>query len=476
MTTTRARPRQLALITGIALAGAASLLALRAAGQPSGSANQPPLAVPAAGANLQQIERGRYLAAAGDCVACHTLPRATPFSGGRPVETPFGVVLSANLTPDADTGIGRYDNDTFYRALHEGIDRNGHHLYPAFPYPYYTRVTREDSDSLLAYLRSLPPVNHAVDRNQLHFPFNIRALMAGWNLLYLDKGTFEQDKAQSAEWNRGAYLVEGLGHCQACHTPRNRLGGPEKDEAFRGGRFADWFAPDITPNRRTGIGAWGREAVLEFLRSGRNVHSGASGEMAEVVSFSTSRMTDADIHAVATYLASLRPSPMGTIAIPANAKMAQGEAVWTDNCAACHREDAKGVQRAFPPLASSANLQQRDPTTVLHYILAGAQHRPTDAAPTAFAMPAFAWKLDDAEIAAVATFVRNSWDNQASPVTTDQVADLRKRLAKSSDAAAPWPPEVKPAHDLTRPGSATWSKAGTDSRDNGTPHAGSPAP
>ncbi|MBO9512620.1 MAG: cytochrome c [Variovorax sp.] len=471
------RPRRLALRAGLALAAAASLLALRAAGQPSGSANQPPPAIAtAAGATPQQIERGRYLAAAGDCVACHTLPRAAPFSGGRPVETPFGVVLSANLTPDADTGIGRYDNDTFYRALHEGIDLDGRHLYPAFPYPYYTRVTRADSDSLLAYLRSLPPVNHAVDRNQLHFPFNIRALMAGWNLLYLDKGTYREDKAQSAEWNRGAYLVEGLGHCQACHTPRNRLGGPKADEAFRGGRFADWFAPDITPNRHAGIGAWGREAVVEFLRSGRNVHSGASGEMGEVVSFSTSRMTDADIGAVATYLASLRPSPMGTVAMAANAQMAQGEAVWKDNCAACHREDAKGVPRAFPPIASSANLQQRDATTVLHYILAGARHRPIDAAPTALAMPAFAWKLDDAEIAAVATYARNTWGNQARPVAPDEVAELRKRLAASPDATAPWPPEIRPAHDLARPGSATWSRAGTDSRDNGTPRAGSAAP
>jgi len=466
--------RRLGALAALGLAAVTSLLAPDASGQPSGAGNSPP-GPSAAAANAQQIERGRYLAAAGDCVACHTLPRTAPFSGGRPVETPFGVVLSANLTPDPETGIGRYDNETFYRALHEGIDRNGHHLYPAFPYPYYARVTREDSDALLAYLRSLPPVIHAIDRNQLHFPFNFRPMVAVWNLLYLDKHGYQQDKAQSAEWNRGAYLVEGLGHCQACHTPRNRLGGPEKDEAFRGGRFADWFAPDITPNRRTGIGAWGREAVIEFLRTGRNVHSGAAGEMAEVVSFSTSRMTDADIGAVATYLASLRPSPPATITKPSSGQMAQGEALWRDNCAACHREDAKGVPRALPPILASANLQQRDPTTVLHYILAGAQHRPTDAAPTGFAMPAFGWKLDDSEIAAVASYARNQWGNQASPVTADQVAKLRSRLANAANASTRWPPEVTPAHDLAHPGAATWSTAGTDSRDNGTPRAGRPA-
>lgn len=431
---------------------------------------------PAQAANSNSpVERGRYLVTAGDCIACHTVPRSPPFSGGRPVATPFGTVLSANLTPDKATGIGRYTADTFYRALHEGIDHEGHHLYPAFPYTNYTRLTREDSDAIYAYLMAQPPVQHDVDRNQLKFPFNIRLLMAGWNMLYLDKGTYKPDPNQSAEWNRGAYLVQGLGHCEACHTPRNVFGGPEKNQAFQGGRFANWFAPDITPNKRTGIGSWSREELIEFLRSGRNVHAGASGEMAEAVSFSTSQLSDGDLSAIATYLTSLPASPDATAIAPEQAVMHQGEAIWLDACASCHRSDGSGVPRAFPPIKGNANAQQRDPTTLLHYILAGAQHRPTEQAPTPFSMPTFDWKLDDGQIAAVATYARNSWGNSAAAVKAEDVARLRRELAAEQKAAAVWPPKPSPG-SMAHPNPATLSNADTDSRDNGGPQAGKTAP
>jgi len=416
------------------------------------------------------VDRGRYLVDAGDCVACHTAEGGQPFTGGRPLKTPFGTVLSANLTPDDETGIGRYTADTFYRALHEGLDRDGHHLYPAFPYNYYTQLTRQDSDAILAYLRSLKPVHHALQRNQLPFPFSVRAIVAGWNLMFLDKGPFAPDAAKSAAWNRGAYLVRGLGHCGACHTPKNVLGAPKHEHELQGGRFANLFAPDITPNRRSGVGNWSRDELLEFLRQGRNAHSAASAEMGEVAEFSTSRMSDADLGAIATYLADRPPAPAATFSAPDSATMAQGHAIWQDTCSACHQANGEGVPRYFAPLKANANLQQADPTTVLHFILAGTRHAPTVAAPTPFSMPPFDWKLNDEQVAAVATYARNSWGNAAAPVTASEVAELRAKLAQERTAPAAAPPT-----SMQHPGPLTLAPAGTDSRDNGGQQAGQPA-
>lgn len=415
-----------------------------------------------------ELQRGAYLVKLGDCIACHTQKGGQPFAGGRPLKTPFGTVLSANLTPDDATGIGKYTADTFYRALHEGKDKDGRYLYPAFPYNYYTRVTREDSDAMFGYFRSLVPVSHPLDRNQLPFPFNIRASMIAWNLLFLDKGTYEPVSRKSAEWNRGAYLVEGLGHCQACHTPKNKLGAAKSDEAFRGGMIGNWFAPNVTQNQRVGIGAWSAASLREFLRDGRNVHSAATAEMGEMVAYSTSQMTDADLSAVVTYLRDVPASPEQRYDAPEQAVMRQGEAIWRDQCTACHRVDGKGVPRYFPPLQGNAALQQRDPTTVFHYILAGASKIATDGAPTRMAMPAFGWKLSDQQVAAVATYTRNSWGNTAAPVSAQQVAEVRSELAKDGSTKTNHP---QPA-PMTRPGPATLAPAGTSSLDNGTPQAG----
>jgi mono/diheme cytochrome c family protein len=471
----KAAARRTGLLAVAVLSGAVAASAVLS--QPKG-AGQPAKAQAtntAAPTDQQQIERGRYLVAVGDCVACHTQAGGVPFAGGRPVSTPFGTVLSANLTPDQATGVGRYTVDTFYRALHEGIDHEGRHLYPAFPYNNYTNVTREDADAMYGYLRTLAPVQHDVDRNQLKFPFNVRESMLVWNWLFLDKGPLRADSSKSAEWNRGAYLVEGLGHCEACHTPRNVLGGPKHDQAFSGGAFDTWFAPDITPNLRTGIGGWSRDALIEFFRSGLNVHSAASGEMGEVVAFSTSQMNDADVSAVIAYLGD---RPVSTEARPATAPtrsvMLQGQAIWQDACSACHRMDARGEPRYFPPLKNDANLQQSDPTTVIHYILAGAQHRPTERAPTPLSMPAFAWKLDDAQVAAVATYARNNWGNAAPAVTGDQVAALRRKLTPG-DAVDRRPADAAVA-PMAHPGPDTLAPANTDSRDNGTGNAGRAAP
>ena len=423
---------------------------------------------PAASAPL--VERGRYLAAAGDCAGCHTTTGGASYAGGRPLDTPFGTVLSANLTPDA-TGLKNWNADQFYRAMHEGVSANGEHLYPAFPYNYFAKMPRADTDALFAYLQSLPPVANKLDRNQLPFPFSIRSLVAVWNLLYLDKATFATDPAHDEPWNRGAYLVEGPGHCAACHTPKTVLGGPKKDHDFHGGAFGTWFAPDLTPNGRTGLGGWTRDEVVAFLKTGRNAHASASGEMGLVVQDSTSQLADDDLQAIAAYLADRAPSPPVQMSPPDTSTLKSGEAIFVDACASCHLSHGQGQALAFPPLARSANAQQADPTTALHLILAGVQASPTRAEPTPFTMPAFAWKLDDRQVAAVATYLRNSWGNAAPAVAPDQVAKLRSKLrfdpgATGHTAATP----------LTKPGPNTLVKPDTDSRDNGTPQAGRTAP
>jgi len=421
-------------------------------------------------ADAPPVERGRYLAAAGDCAGCHTRPGGAPYAGGRPLETPFGTVLSANLTPDA-TGLKNWNAEQFHRAMHEGISANGDRLYPAFPYNYFAKMPRADTDALFAYLQSLPPVANRPDRNQLPFPFNIRSLMVVWNLLYLDNATFAPDPAHSEQWNRGAYLVEGPGHCAACHTPKTVLGGPKSGHDFQGGAFGTWFAPDLTPNGRTGLGGWTRDETVAFLRTGRNAHASASGEMGLVVQDSTSQLSDDDLLAIAVYLGDRAASPAPSMTPPATDTMQAGEAIFVDECSACHLMHAQGQALAFPPLAHSANVQQVDPTTALHLILAGAQAAPTRAEPTAFTMPAFDWKLDDRQVAAVATYVRNNWGNAAPEVRAEEVARLRARLR--FDSAATGHSKATP---MTRPGPNTLGTADTDSRDNGTPQAGRAAP
>jgi len=450
-------------LAGLAVVASVALAAI-ATGLPRAHA-QAPAALPAP-APPDLVGHGRYLTAAGDCQACHTRQGGAPFSGGRPLATPFGTILSANITPDA-TGIGGWSSDQFYRALHSGVDDEGHHLYPAFPYNYYTRMPRADTDAVFAYLKTVAPVKTHFERNRLPFPFNIRGLMVFWNWLFLHEGSYKPNPAKSAEWNRGAYLVTGPGHCGACHTPMNLFGAPKRGHDYQGGKFGLWFAPDLTPNHRTGLGGWTRPELLEFLKAGRNVHAQASGEMGEVVAYSTSQMTDQDLNAIATYLADQPTSPAARVNAPDPAVMRQGEAIWVDACSACHRMSAAGVPRFFPPLQQDANLQQRDPTTILHLVLGGARSTPTDKAPTPLSMPSFAWKLNDGQIAAVTTYIRNSWGNAAPSVSSGDVAKLRKKLTFGRGPAESLRPPP-----LTHPGPATFAPAGTDSRDNGTAQAG----
>lgn len=383
--------------------------------------------------SFQQIERGRYLATVGDCASCHTAPGGRSFAGGLAIETPFGSVVTPNITPDRKTGIGAWSDGDFLRAMHEGIGADGRHLYPAFPYPNYTKVSRDDVIAIRAYLATLEPVNHHVESNTLPFPFDIRAGMIGWNAMFFDEGRFQKDESKSDEWNRGAYLVEGLGHCSACHTPKNALGGDKTSVSYSGGLLQGWFAPDITANPRYGIGGWNENDIVAYLQTGHNRNAAATGPMLEVVENSTSRMTQSDLRAMAVYLKTLSNQPESLPASPDQTMMASGRMLYEGNCSACHKASGAGVAGLFPALAGAPNVQSADATTIIRVLLQGARSAATDAAPTGPAMPAFGWKLSDDQIAAVATYIRNAWGNRGASVAASSVSTVRSDLAEPAN-------------------------------------------
>jgi mono/diheme cytochrome c family protein len=384
--------------------------------------------------DFHQIERGRYLTTAGDCAACHTMPGSgKDFAGGRTIETPFGNLLSPNITPDAETGIGAWTDDEFVNALTKGTGRNGTRLYPAMPYPYLTKMSRDDALAIRAYLRTVPAVRNEVHSNQLPFPFSMRWTMAVWDALFFTPGAFHPASDKSAEWNRGAYLAEGPAHCGMCHTPKNFLGGDKTSEKLQGYALQGWFAPDITNDGRRGLGGWSADDIAQYLKSGHNRTSAATGLMSEMISLSTSHMSDGDLHAIAVYLKDQPGGKPGNNDKPDAAAMKMGESIYVDECSGCHTPNGKGTPGMFPSINGSPAVQQADPTSLMRVVLRGARSTGTDAAPTAPAMPAFGWLLDDKQVAAVLTYVRNTWGNAASPVTADDVAAARKDFAKRSD-------------------------------------------
>ncbi len=378
--------------------------------------------------NAAQLRRGQYLVAAGDCMSCHLRASGEPLAGGLGLKTPFGVIYSANITSDKETGIGDWTGDQFYRAMHDGIDDEGVNLYPAFPYPWFRLASREDTDAILAFLKSTPAVKYTPPKNHLPFPLNIRTTVKGWNLLYLNSRDLQSDPKQSAEWNRGAYLVNGLGHCGGCHTPKNGLGADKTHVALQGGSLDKWFAPDLTTNSRTGLGNWSVDEIAEYLQNGRNARADAGGPMGDVVTYSTSLMSDVDRHAIAVYLKSQSASPSLASSAPNSDAMRRGAAIYSDACSSCHLEDGVGQPGIFPPLGPNAGLQQSDPIGLEHLILAGARIGTSPTRPSPFAMPSFAWKLSDQEVADVSTYIRNSWGNQAAAVSAADVRAARKRL------------------------------------------------
>jgi mono/diheme cytochrome c family protein len=379
---------------------------------------------------FDHVQAGRYQALIGDCAACHTAPGAAPFSGGVPLETPFGTLIPSNITPDRETGIGAWTFDEFRSALKHGVGRDGKRLYPAMPYPAYTKMTDEDVADLWSYLQRVEPVRNPVESNQLPFPFNIRLVLLGWNLLNFTPGDFKPDPLKSADWNRGAYVVNGPGHCVTCHTPKNILGADQTSEPLQGANLQSWVAPNLTSDPHKGIGSWSIQDITEYLKTGANRFDIASGPMAEAVENSTQHFTDADLLAVATYLKDVGNSdPAGAQPLkPDLPGMVAGQAIYVDRCATCHAGSGEGIPHLFPKLAKAPLVNGDDPTSLIRVVVEGSRAGATDARPTAPGMPALGWNFSDADIANVLTYIRNSWGNAAPAVTADEVKTLRAHL------------------------------------------------
>ena len=376
--------------------------------------------------SAEVIARGKALVTAGDCASCHTADPAKPFAGGKQIDTPFGGIYSPNLTPDRDTGIGAWSDDDFYRALRYGVRRDGSRYYPAFPYPNFTKLIRDDILAIRAYLETLEPLRNTPPPSELLWPLNYRVFMRGWDWLFFQPGIFQPDQQKTGQWNRGGYLVEGVAHCGACHTPKNIFGADKRDRMYGGGLVQGWFAPRLDGAGRSGLKSWSVDDIVEYLQSGRNGRSHADGLMAEVVVNSTAKMSDEDVRAIAVYLKDLPAgAPEPAVTPPEQAVMTAGAAVYAHACIACHEADGTGTPRVYPPLPGNANLQSSDPSSTLRILLDGAQTVTTPRAPNTGSMPSYA-KLSDQEVADVATYIRNSWGNAAPPVTADQVKKARR--------------------------------------------------
>lgn len=390
---------------------------------------------PAGGQDFALIERGRYLATAADCGACHNDPEGgRPFAGGRAIETPFGRLVAPNITPDLETGIGTWSEADFEAAVRRGKLPGGQLLYPAMPFVYYRKMSRDDVRAIRAYLATVAPAHHAVKSDQLPFPFSIRTSMHFWDSLYFRDAPFKSDAKKSAAWNRGAYLVEGPAHCGACHTPKTSLGGDDPDQYLQGYGLQGWFAPDITNDKQRGIGLWTAEDVVSYLKTGHNRFDAASGPMGEVVSRSTSKMSDADLDDIAAYLKDQPGRSRNAAPLPANDPLMQaGAAIYRDQCSACHKLDGTGVPKLIPDLTRSAAVAAQDPTTLLQVVLHGAQSVATPQEPTGPAMPAYGKQLSDAEVAAIATYLRNSWGHAAPALSESDVSAARSRLSTRTE-------------------------------------------
>ena len=400
----------------VLLLAAAALWWLNVRGDDPGSGS-----AAGAAAGPEQVARGAYLARAGNCRDCHTPRGAAPYSGGRGIPTPFGTVYSSNLTPDLQTGIGAWSAADFRRALHNGRSRDGRLLYPAFPYDAYTRISAADADALFAYLRSLPAVAQPNRPHALRFPYDTQAALAVWRALFFRPARFEPDATRPPDWNRGAYLVQGLGHCAACHAERNLLGATRDAAGLGGGLIPlqNWYAP---PLRTAQPGA-----LAALLQTGRSDTAALLGPMAEVVLHSTQHLDAADLRAMAGYLQSLPASPpMDVPAVSATAaQRTQGEALYRDHCASCHGEQGQGVPGAYLPLAGNPAVLRPTPANLVQVVLGGAFAASTAGNPRPFGMPPFATALSDEEIAAVLSHVRSAWGNQAGAVKALDVQRYR---------------------------------------------------
>ncbi|MEJ8846198.1 cytochrome c [Variovorax rhizosphaerae] len=381
-------------------------------------------------ATPQQVERGRYLALAGNCAGCHTTRGGEPYAGGVAIDTPFGTVFSSNLTPDKTNGIGDWSAAHFWRAMHNGRSKDGRLLYPAFPYPNFTKVTREDSDAIYAYLqKGVAPSPRPNDAHRLRFPYDTQAALAVWRALSFKPEPFAPDVSKPAEWNRGAYLVEGLTHCIACHGARNVLGATDSERGLSGGSIPveNWYAPSLTSSREAGVSDWDAEQIVALLQTGRSARGAVMGPMADVVYRSTQHLSEADLHAMAAYLKAL-PSPSATSA-PAPSQtirrdpgvMAAGQKIFDQRCAYCHGDKGEGARGAYPPLAGNRVVLMDSPINLIQIVRHGGFLPATAGNPRPYGMPPFRQALDDNDVVAVLSYIRGAWGNNAAPLTAQDV-------------------------------------------------------
>ena len=375
-------------------------------------------------------ERGAYLAQVGNCAGCHTARGGQPYAGGLAVETPFGSVYASNLTPDAATGIGRWTRAEFWRAMHHGRSKDGRLLYPAFPYTSYTLVTRDDADALFAYLKSLPAVAQPSKPPTLRFPYNSQAALAVWRALFFKPDSYQADASQSADWNRGAYLTEGLGHCSACHAARNALGATDGLN-LAGGLIPvqNWYAPSLIAPQEAGLQSWRIDDIKALFKTGMTAQASVNGPMAEVVLGSTQHWNDADLNAMAVYLKALPPSIAATPTLPGKTTE-RGSKLYEQHCAQCHGDDGKGVPNAYPALAGNRTVVIPQTANLVQMVLNGGYAPATQGNPRPFGMPPFVLVLNDTDIAAVLTHIRSSWGHQAGSVSAFDVGRVRDNGVK----------------------------------------------
>ena len=380
-------------------------------------------------ANAEQIRRGAYLARAGNCQSCHTQVGAAPYAGGEGIQTPFGVVYAGNLTPDKKTGLGSWNASQFWRAIHNGRSKDGRWLYPAFPYAQYTRLTREDADDIFAYLRSLPAVEQRNRDHALRFPFNTQMALAAWRALYFKPLRHHERSEQSAQWNRGLYLVEGLGHCASCHSPRNALGAAIIDRQLSGSMMPSeqWYAPSLLSMAEAGVMNWPTSDVVQLLQSGQARQAHVSGPMASVIFGSTQYLTDEDLTSMAVYLKSLPKSEKAIAPVkPAESiELQRGARLYDQHCAECHGDHGEGKSGVYPALRGNRAVTMHNTANLISVIRQGGFGPATEKTPRPYGMPPFGHVLSHRELADITTFIRQSWGNQASPVTELDVLRAR---------------------------------------------------
>jgi mono/diheme cytochrome c family protein len=392
--------------------------------QPQGAGTPPDLA------SKDMLARGEYLARAADCIACHTVPGGAAYAGGVPFKLPFGVLYSPNITADKDTGIGNWSDDDFMRAMHAGIDKEGHPLYPAFPYTSYTALSRDDILSIKAYLFSLPTVSSPARENQLSFPYNQRWALSLWNAVFLHKQRFQPDQTKSEAWNRGAYLATALGHCGECHTPRNAAFALKGSEALAGEELQGWRAYNITSDKAHGIGGWSEQELADYLSKGHVAGRGtASGPMGEVVEHSLQYLTPSDISALVTYLRDVKPQAVGAsvpsaaAAVTANGGAGLGEQLFVGACAGCHLDNGQGRQTDYAALGGTRTVTDPHATNLTQIIMHGSQ---LNVGGQRIFMPSFGRAYSDAEIAALSNYIVNHFGGQQAALSAQDVAERRQ--------------------------------------------------